>query len=109
MREEEKRFCFYSEGETKQQQRKKILSWPLGIAYNNIQITYRNTSLKSSTKEENGASVICLQMGMFEEYGRVVECIEMKKSQIQGKQFLTKVTSLHITNNFPTFISVYIL
>ena len=34
---------------------------PHGIAYNNIQITYRNTSLKSSTKEEK--CVICLQMG----------------------------------------------
>lgn len=31
-----------------------VLFWPLGIAYNNIQITYRNTSLKSSTlKKEN--------------------------------------------------------
>lgn len=28
------------------------VSCPLGIAYNNIQITYRNTSLKSSTLEE---------------------------------------------------------
>lgn len=27
--------------------------WPLGIAYNNIQITYRNTSLKSSSKENH--------------------------------------------------------
>ena len=26
---------------------------PLGIAYNNIQITYRNTSLQSSTLKEN--------------------------------------------------------
>lgn len=30
-----------------------MLGWPLGIAYNNTQITYRNTSLKSSTSKEN--------------------------------------------------------
>lgn len=35
-----------------------VLFWPLGIAYNNIQITYRNTSLKSSTlKYENACDL----------------------------------------------------
>lgn len=35
-----------------EKQRQHLLE-ALGIAYNNIQITYRNTSLKSSTKENH--------------------------------------------------------